>query len=325
MPAVTLRDVARAAGVSTASASRALSRSDIVSPELRDRVLAAARRLHYVVNAAGRSLASQRSRLIGAIVTRLTDPIVAQALTAFEDSLAAAGYALLVATTNGAEGRAADRAHTLIGRGVEALIVAGIGAEELAGAFAGHPELCVRLDAGRPGARDEPAGTTLAQDGVALAARYLLQHGHRRFGIIASISVGAAVRDAVAGGAATLAEERPDTASVDSARQAARRMLTRTPRPTAVLCDSDAVAATMLHECLALGVGVPEEISVTGFGDGELARYTTPALTSVRIAAVEIGRSAAEALLARLRGDAVVLTAQPVKLVVRESTGAAPR
>src|SRR5215468_1404927 len=118
---ITLRDVARAAGVSTASASRAIARPEVVSEQLRERILAAAGRLGYSPNLAARALVARRSGLVAMLLDAPIEPLRAAALAAIERELARAGYALLVATARGPEDALA-RSGDLLGRGVEGVI-----------------------------------------------------------------------------------------------------------------------------------------------------------------------------------------------------------
>jgi DNA-binding LacI/PurR family transcriptional regulator len=119
---ITLRDVARAAGVSTASASRALARPQAVSEELRGRILAAAGRLGYAPNLAARALVAGRSGLVAMLVDTLIEPLPAAAAAEMQRSLGREGYSLIIATTGGVHEEALARAREALGRGVEALI-----------------------------------------------------------------------------------------------------------------------------------------------------------------------------------------------------------
>ncbi len=346
----TLHDVARAAGVSTATVSRAFNRPDTVREPLRRRVQAAVEALRYIPNDAARALASHRSRVLGAIVPTIDNAIFAQGVAAIQARAEASGYGLLLAACDYDLDRELAQARTMVARGVEALVLVGTrhrpGLRELLrehripyvcqGAFAPEEEpQCVGFDNRRAGA---------------LVARYLLELGHRRFGMIAGPrrdNDRAAER--VTGVRAVLVEagllSPPDAAKVvgwpsgdpgevpwlvespyafDAARTAARALLTGPARPTALVCGNDILALGALRECYSLGVTVPGQVSITGFDDLALARHATPALTTIRVPTARMGEAAAEFVLAALAGEPAIATEIPFKLVIRASTGPAP-
>jgi LacI family transcriptional regulator len=324
---VTLREVARAAGVSTASASRALARHGAVSADLRQRILAAADRLGYSPNLAARSLAARRSGLVGLMVDNLAEPVIAEAAAALERRLAAAGYGLVMVSARDSPGHALIALRELLSRGAEALVLAGSAhGQELAAELRARGLPWVALT-------EDLAGGAFAVDtgrrrGAELAGRYLFDLGHRRVGVIAAMaSTAAGVADALAG--SDLAPLSPGTLAAgdaEAAQAAMQRLLDQEHPPTAVICGSDLYALAAVRACLGQGIAVPRAVSVIGFGDAEFARRAVPALTSVRIPAAGMGVHLAESLLARLEGGGPSPAfAAPVKLVMRESTGPAPR
>src|SRR5580704_11008622 len=172
-PPVTLRDVARAAGVSTASASRALARHGAVSADLRRRILAAADRLGYTPNLAARSLAARRSGLVGVMVDRLAEPVLAEAVAALERRCATAGYGLVIVAARDSAGDALIALRELLSRGAEALVLAEPAhGQELAGELKARGLPWIAL-------AEDLAGGAFAVDigrrrGAELASRYLL-------------------------------------------------------------------------------------------------------------------------------------------------------
>ncbi len=274
----TLRDVARAAGVSTASASRALAGEGSVSAELHARITAAAARLGYQANLAARALVSGRSRLVGIVAETLTDPLIAAVVEQLERGLGAHRYGTLLAT-GGSPERSLAATRTLIGRGAEALVFAGVGPlpAEL-DLVATHKLPWLEVS-------DAPGAAGLGIDigrrqGGALAGRYLLELGHRRYGVVGRR--GAAVREGVAGTLAASDSGRllPDIAtggeSDDSIRSAMRALLDGDERPTALICGSDAEALAAVRECSMRGIIVPGDLAIVGFGATMSSRDTRP-------------------------------------------------
>ena len=321
--AITLRDVARASGVSTASASRALAGEGAVTAELRSRILAAAARLGYVPNVAARTLATGQSGLVGIAVHTLADPLIANILTACERRLAASACGVMLATTGGSPEENLRATHALLGRGAEALVFAEVGVSaELTRAITARRVPWVSL-CERASAAEVTSFSVGRRQGAVLAARYLQSLGHRRFAVIAQSDDAAdAVRQVLA--AASLPVEVLDAGhDLDAAQAAIGGMLEQDEPPTAVICASDVHALAALRECAIRNVAVPQRLSLMGFGDAEFARRSYPALSTVRVAAAEVGVRVAQAVLASLKGDAFPASEVPVKLIARESTGPA--
>jgi DNA-binding LacI/PurR family transcriptional regulator len=320
--AITLRDVARASGVSTASASRALAGERAVSTELRSRILAAAARLGYVPNVAARTLATGQSGLVGIVVQTLADPLVANILTACERRLAESACGVMLMTTGGSPEENLRATHALLGRGAEALVFAEVGASaELARAITVRRVPWVIL-AERASAAGVPSISVGRRQGAVLAARYLQSLGHRRFAVIAQPDGDAAdaVRQVLA--AASLPVEVLNAGhDLDTAQAAIGGLLEQDEPPTAVICASDVQALAALRECAIRNVAVPQHLSLIGFGDAEFARRSYPALSTVRVAATEVGVRVAQAVLASLKGGEFPASEVPVKLIARESTG----
>jgi len=322
---VTLREVARAAGASTASASRALSGENAVSSELHARIVAAATRLGYRPNLAARALVSRRCGVVGVVAHTLADPLHAGVVAALEGRLRAAGLGTLLAVDTDSPDPS-EAARTLIGRGAEAIVFVGCRPSGIETNLLGRASLpwVYVADAGVavPHAID-----TGGQRGGTLATRYLQDLGHRRFGVIAPGSSG--MRQGVAAALAesdgvliaAAAKGGKETESRGTRTQVCA-LLDQDPPPTAILCGGDVEALAVLRECSLRGIAVPGGISIVGFGDHEFGRHATPALTTLRVSSASLGAQAGEVVIAALRGEPVQPSETPVKLVVRESTGA---
>jgi len=315
--AISLLDVARAAEVSTASASRALARPELVSENLRIRVAETASRLGYVANAAARSLSTRRSGLVGAVLADPADTLAWQMLAAAEQCLSAHELGMLVRVASAASSVAVC-AQTLAARGVDALLFAGSG--QTPGRETWKPGGVLPFIAcGRMPGSDMPSSETIEQRGLALARAYLQQLGHVHVGIVAPRRVDDADERTVSQDATIAAEQVDRLDDADAVRAGVRRLIAG--GVTAVVTLSDVAAAAVLRECRAVGIAVPEQLSVIGWGDTALARCLDPQLTSVRLPAGASGQAAAEYLVAALSGRPFTWPDLPLKLVIRESTG----
>lgn len=332
-----LQDVARAAGVSLATASRALGSPQLVQAQTQERVRRAAEMLGYVPHGAARALASRRSRTIGAVLPTIDNPIFASATQALARELARASYTLLLASDEYDPAMSVAATRALIERGVDGLVL--VGADHPPEIFhaisqAGVPyELLWTLDEGR-------FHHCIGFDNRAASAGcavHLLGLGHRRFAMLTgelehndrARDRVAGVRDALSARNIPLPDERvvETPFSLQGGRQGLRTLWDRHGKDafTALACGNDLIAVGALMECAAQGVAVPRQLSVVGFDDIDLAAEITPRLTTVHVPSSEIGRIAAERLLARLAGKRVPrVQAIEVELVVRDSAGKAP-
>jgi LacI family transcriptional regulator len=330
-----LRDVARDAGVSAATVSRALSAPAKLRPATLERVLAAARARGYVLDGAARALRERRTRTIGAVIPTLANAIFANATHALQKTLERRGYTLLLASHEFDLAAEVQIARQLIERGVDGLVLVGLDHE---------PELFRIVDAaGIPCSLTWALDRTgrracVGFDNRAAAVRiveYLHALGHRELAMIAGETphndrarsrVEGVRAAAVALGLALPPErivERPYTfaAGRDGMQQLARLA----PRPTAVICGNDVLAIGALAECRAAGIDVPGEVSLTGFDDLEIASMITPPLTTIRVPTQELGEAAAHSVLRMVAGESAMQSHElAVDLVVRATT-APPR
>jgi len=332
---VTVADVARAAEVSTASVSRVLNNHDRVGEALRRRVMDASERLGYLPDATARALASDRSRTIGAIVPTLENQSFAICVDGLQRRLEAAGYTLLLANSGYDPDKESRAVKELIGRGVDGLMLVGALRDPkvydlLRGK--GVPfvnTLTLTDDVRRPcvGFDNRAAARRLAD--------YLLDLGHREFGVIAGVTRDndramarlAGVRDALTARGLALPQERliERPYKIGEGQYGLRALLVCQRRPTAVVCGNDVLAFGALIEARAAGISVPEQLSITGFDDADFAAHLNPPLTTVRVPLDDIGARAGDFLVARIEGRAApVINEVPSSLIVRGSTGVPP-
>ena len=331
----TLQDVAEHADVSTATVSRFLTSPDLVREERRKRIEASIAALGYIPHGAAQALASQRSRTIGAIVPTLDNAIFAKGIQAFQQRLQDTGYTLFIASSNYSLDEERTQGETLIVRGVDGMMLIGSDHDQrlydrlrqknipyvntwVYESKAGHA--CVGFDNFNAAVRQ---------------TSYLLDIGHRRFGIIAGLTRdNDRARDRLKGMLHALKQRgvniSPDMIyespyDISSSRQITKRLLSLETPPTAVICGNDVIAYGVLLECQNSGVQVPEDLSVVGFDDLPMSQHIRPSLSTVHVPSEEMGRKAADYLLARLESaDTPLQTELEANLVLRGST-APPR
>jgi LacI family transcriptional regulator len=330
------KDVARLAGVSTATVSRALNLPDQVDPETLERVRDAIDKLRYVPHGAARALRSQRTQMIGAVVPSFDYALYARTTSALQRALDERGYSLVLAAHHYDLATEVRVTEQLIRHGVDAFAFVGID----------HDPALFRLldDYGRPyvltwGVDPTARHPSIGFDNHAAAfaiTRYLLSLGHRRFGLVSAPLPGNdRARERGAGMRAALAVHglaldprhvRHAAISLDSAKAAMTDILAQGERPTAVVATNDVFAVGAMLACREAGVRIPDDLSITGVDNTDLGATQTPPLTSVRTPIVEIGSAAALQLVARLEGDRPPLQqVLPFELVVRGSTAPPPR
>lgn len=331
----TLENVAKAAGVSLATASRCLNRPESVRADKRQRILASVERLNYVPHGAARALASRRSRMIGAVLPSLDSALFGGLLDVFEKAVAEAGYSVLVASSAYDPDRERTHIRNLLESGVEALLLVGSARDPAIYDLINAKQVPYILSwCFNPGDQHVYAGFDNSAAAEHLT-EYLLSLGHRRFGVISGIpdhndrvsSRLQGIKRALARRSLEIDDELVFELafSVENGRDAFRLMMTMAEPPTAIICGSAPFAYGSLFEAAEMGVDVPKTVSVAGFDDMWLAPYITPPLTTVKTPRFEMGAQAARYLIATLAGETVAPPrALEIMLVVRKSTGPPP-
>jgi LacI family transcriptional regulator len=306
------KDVAALAGVSTATVSRVLNSPEQVDAKTERLVREAVAKLRYVPHGAARALRRHRSQMIGAVVPSFDYALYARTTSAIQAVLDATGYAVVLAEHHydlAAEVRITEQ---LVGHGVDAFVFVGVHHD---------PKLFALLESyGRPyvltwgvdAMRRHPSIGFDNRAATFAMAQHLIALGHRRFGLLSAnpegndraTERGAGVRAALAQAGLHLDERCAQYGPIDLHAAAAmmRRILALKQRPTAVVGTNDVFAVGGMIACREAGVRIPGDISITGVDNTDLGATQTPALTSIRTPIVEIGRAAAEQLVARLEG-----------------------
>ena len=331
----TLEDVAKLAGVSTATVSRCLNAPDRVVEATRKKVMAAVDALGYAPNFAARVMAAKRSNTIGAIIPTMENAIFARGLQAFQEELHRKGYTLIVASSAYQPEIEKEQIRTLVSRGADGLLLIGQDRDASLYDFLANQNVPALVawtfdeNGTRPsvGFDNRKAMRTLAQE--------VLRQGHRRIGIISGITLGNdRARQRLEGIADALKRNGLDpegpriietTYEIESGADAFETLMRGAERPTVVICGNDVLGVGALSRARAMGIDVPGEVSITGFDDIELAKIATPALTTVHVPHHEMGRKAASALIDMVENQGA---AEPVELAtslkLRASLGPAP-
>lgn len=318
-----MEDVARLAGVSTMTVSRAIREPAKVAPATRARVTAAIAKLGYVPNLTAGSLASQRSGIIAAIVPTIDNSIFAETMRGLTETLAAAGYQVLLGQTAYDESAEEALVAAFLGRRVDGMVITGVKHSALTRKRlikAGIP--VVETWDLTPDPIDMVVGFSNRDAGRAIA-RYLLAKGYLRLGFAGGgddrtrsrlAGFEAAIRRVK--GASLTRAMLPAGTSFRGGREALGNLLAQDPGLQAVFCSNDAIAVGALMECRRRGIQVPRDLAIAGFADLDIAAEVEPALTSLQVRSRTIGEQAANMLLARLRGEPLQATVRDLGFTV---------
>ena len=307
--AVRMHDVARLAGVSPITVSRALNQPDKLTEATRRRVAEAIARVGYLPNLTAGSLASNRSRIIAAIVPTIANSIFADTVQGLSDGLARDGYQLLLGQTGYSDTTEEQLIRAFLGRRPDALVLTGIVRSAAARALlrnAGIPIVETWDLADDP--IDLLVGFSNRAAGAAMA-EYLSGRGHHRIAFVGGGDQRSQARRAgfaqALGPARAVCVTLDGQASVPAGRAALHDVMAQAPDVRAIFFSTDVLAIGALLECRRLGWAVPERIAIAGLGDLPLAAEMIPALTTIEIRGYAIGARAASMLLRRLGGETV--------------------
>lgn len=327
---VTLHDVAREAGVSLITASRALGNPALVSKATIERVQEAVARTGYIPNLLAGGLKSRRSMTVAGLVPIISVPQFLPTVQALTETLDAHGYQLLLGQSGYDHAREEKLIATMMGRRPDGLVVTGLvqsrrAREQLRGL--GIPVVETWDLSERP--IDMAVGFSHLKVGSAVAG-YFLAKGWRRLAIATGDDDRAQQRRE--GFLATVGHDVPTAtvpapSSVALGRRALSELLEKDARIRAVCCSSDALAQGVLVEAKARGLRIPQDLAVCGFGDADFSAHLHPSLTSVHVDGAEIGRTAARLIVERCNGRAVPASVIDVgfRIIERASTAGEER
>jgi LacI family transcriptional regulator len=330
---MSLEQVAKKAGVSTATVSRVLNGIDVVKNSTRVRVVKAMTELKYHPNLHARSLAGGRSRTLGVIVSNLDNPFFLDVFSAVESDCHVHGYEVLVANTSYRSEQLVANTRLMIGRRVAGLAVIVSEMEDAIVSELTESKIpIVFYDVGTAGGNITKIRVNYRR-GVERIVEYLVTLGHEQLAFIGHHAILAPIDERRRALFDTVGLVCPnasirvaaDSDSLEGGRQAARELLSSGPAPTAIICVNDFMAVGVLKELRERGIRVPEDISVTGFDNIKLSEFCYPALTTVHIPRDRIGHTlftslAPDANNAGTVGKEFVIDPE---FVVRDSTGPA--
>jgi len=323
-----IRQVAKLAGVSTATVSRTIN-NQRVTPSTALRVRQAIEELKYFPNTQARSLVSGRSRIVGLIVSDITNPFFPELVKGFEDAATRHGYEILLANTEYDSARMATGVRRMLERKVDAVAIMTSEMDpSLTQQLKRRSIPMVFLDVGEVAPHVSNVRIDYAL-GISQAVEHLLDWGHRRVAFISGPQDLKSSRIRREAFLKAMKERGLDECvietgnhRIDGGFNAMSRILGGTEAPTAVLCSNDLTAIGALRAIRRCGFQVPDDISVVGFDDILLAAFTEPPLTTVRLPRQELACKAFEALLTSLndsKSPGVEYTVG-TELVIREST-----
>ncbi|MGP8251886.1 MAG: LacI family DNA-binding transcriptional regulator [Terracidiphilus sp.] len=330
-----IRSVAARANVSIATVSRTINRVPTVNAKLAKRVWSAIHELDYVPNTQARALGSGRSRMLGLVVSEITNPFFPELIQGFEDVAIENGFEILISSTNYDPKRMEVCIRRLLERKAEGVAILTFGIEQpLFEQLAERNIPLVFVDAGP----DRPGVSLLKVDyghGIRQGVQHLAALGHRKIGFISGPMRLHSARSRSSAFIQALQEcgiaARPEwhvegDHTLEGGILAMEKILECASRPSAVMCSNDMTAIGVLHKAFRVGLRVPADLSVIGFDDIQMARVTIPPLTSIQMSRVDLAKAAVKALK-----EHIIEGGHPQReykidthLVVRESTAYPP-
>lgn len=327
----TLHDVAKAAGVSPGTVSRALTRPDLVAPKTKERVLKYVKKLHYLPDPAGRNLRANKAFVVGAVIPKNGISTFAQTISDLNDALESKQITLIASQPEQTSTCSEVAAYRLLEQGADALVLLGEDhSQELFDTldYRNIPHILLWTTKDHTGRYCISVNQKKAGQ---IAAKHLLNFGHRNFayiGVPLLHNMRAAAR--LSGVRKELKDagiSLPSTAIIEdehrfsSGRTAVEKILFKHPNITAIICTSDYHALGVLRGIHELGKKVPEDISVVSFNNNEFSAFTIPSISSIDLKQHDVGMHAADMISKLLNGEMTRSINILPELCIRESSG----
>ncbi|OBT15942.1 transcriptional repressor PurR [Vibrio sp. UCD-FRSSP16_10] len=309
----TIKDVAKLAGVSTTTVSHVINKTRFVAEATQGRVMEAVKELNYAPSAVARSLKCNTTRTIGMLVTQSTNPFFAEVVDGVESYCYRQGYTLILCNTGGLYEKQRDYIRMLAEKRVDGILVMCSDlTEELRQMLDAHPGIPkVVMDWG-PESSSADKIIDNSEEGGYLATKHLLEKGHTKVACLTGQSEKLACIERIGGYKRALAEAKialnenfifEGNFECDTAVEAADKLITipESERPTAVFCFNDIMALGLISRLRQHGISVPDDISIIGYDNIDLAAYFSPPLTTVHQPKRRVGKTAFEILLERIK------------------------
>ena len=324
----TLQDVARAAKVSTATISRAINSPDKVATDTRHRIEQVIEQLGYTPNFSGRALACNRSNTVGAVIPTMANAMFAGGLQVFQEVLSEASYNLLVASSGYSFKTELQQIKSLVAQGADGLLLIGDSRPQETTRFLEQRNIpyiiawCYQHNDKRyfAGFDNIKAASSIADE--------VLKKGHRQIAMIAGHSEqNDRSRNRITGVRQSITREHnarllsivETDYTLDAGGEAFEKIMHESVKPSAIICGNDVLAVGAIVRARQLGINVPAEVSITGFDDISLATVVSPALTTVRVPQLEMGKTAAHAMLSLLNNGTSESYELQTEIIHRES------
>ncbi len=334
-PIPTLDDVAKAAKVSTATVSRCINLPDRVAKATLDRVNRSIIALGYTPNFGARVMAAKRTMTVGAIIPTMENAVFAKGLQAFQEELHSHGYTLLVSSSAYDPDLEIEQIRALVSRGADALLLIGYDRDPSIYEYLKQQNVPVLIAWAFSRDQDQPSIGFDNRRSMYRLARHVIDLGHSQIGVISGIVKGndraaerlEGIRDALRDSGLDPRDLQIIETPYDirNGQDALDRLMQVNPRITVVMCGNDVLAAGALNRARTRGLTVPDDLSITGFDDIDIAEIVTPSLTTVHVPHREMGRKAAMTLVNILKNsDSTGSLELQANLKIRNSLGVPP-
>jgi len=335
--AITIKDIAKRAGVSHSTVSRALRVNHLVSSETAKRIRQVAQEMNYRPSAVARSLKTNRTQVLGVIVSSISDPFFGEILNGIEASAQAGGYSLFIAASQHDPIKERQIVQTMLEQRTDGVIICSSSFSPEHGRQLlsyGFPVVVVNHQG------SESFNYSIYHDdvdGSSQITRHLISLGHKRIAYLGNSQSGRTTQDRLRGFLDVMSDanlEVPDSyihhveGGDPKLGQESVEYFTRlSTKPTAIVCFNDTLAIGVVKGCEKAGLRIPDDLSVTGFDNITYSAFTAPSLTTFDQPKFSIGQEAAQLLLDLLKAEDGIIPDTPNvkvlqgKLLVRESTG----
>ncbi|WP_026801199.1 LacI family DNA-binding transcriptional regulator [Pontibacillus halophilus] len=321
---VTIKDVAREAGVSVATVSRVLNNNGYVGVDTRKKVMEAMAVLEYSPNEVARSLYKRESKLIGLLLPDITNPFFPQLARGVEDELSKSGYRLLLGNSDENMDKELEYIQTFVQNHVVGLLTATNHVEDTLYDSLKLPIVMLDRAYGH-----YPSVYSDGREGGGLAAKTLIDKGAKRITLVKGPAHIRPAQDRFKGAMDVLSEADVDFAvlattsySFEEAKGFAEELFIKYPNTDGVIASNDIVGIAVIHQALKLGKVIPDDVQIIGYDDIPQCSLSYPTLSTIRQPAYEMGRQAARLLLSIIKGESECerTMQMPVEFIERNTT-----